>query len=126
MDLKIGMKVHGVVTGVQAYGVFVDVGDHNQGLIHISECQSGYVDDINKLFKAGQTVEALIIDIDEYTKKISLSTRSKKIDETVLSRTNPQRLKHIYYWTNYRIDLGFTTVAKYRQSWLEEAIKNFE
>ncbi|MSE22443.1 S1 RNA-binding domain-containing protein, partial [Lactobacillus parabuchneri] len=56
MNLKVGMKVSGVVTGIQPYGVFVDIGEHQQGLIHISECHSGYVADIYRLFKVGQPV----------------------------------------------------------------------
>ncbi|GHP15076.1 polyribonucleotide nucleotidyltransferase [Lentilactobacillus fungorum] len=121
MILKVGMRVKGKVTGVQPYGVFLDIGDHKQGLIHISECRAGYVEDINKLFQVGQTVQALIIDIDEYSGKISLSTRSRLVDLNIFNDARPVKLPHMHYWTNYRLDIGFSTIAEYRKNWLDEA-----
>ncbi len=69
MKFKVGMTVTGTVTGIQPYGAFVDIGEHTQGLIHISECKSGYVDNIFNMFTIGQPVSTLIIDIDEYSGK---------------------------------------------------------
>lgn len=125
MNLKVGMKVKGVVTGIQPYGVFVDLGNQNQGLIHISECQAGYVEDLDRLFKVGQTVISLIIDIDEYTGKISLSTRSKEVNIDVLKESVVSQFSRHHYWTNYRLDLGFSTLSKKRGEWLKEAEEFF-
>ncbi len=126
MKLKVGMKVQGVVTGIQPYGVFVDLGDQNQGLIHISECRSGYVKDIDQLFKVGQRVVSLIIDIDEFTGKISLSTRSKSVHPEVLNEFAARPSFRNHYWTNYRLNIGFSTLAKHRNDWLNEAREFFE
>ncbi|MBZ2202568.1 MAG: CvfD/Ygs/GSP13 family RNA-binding post-transcriptional regulator [Lentilactobacillus hilgardii] len=121
LGLKVGMKVKGVVTGIQPYGVFVDLGNQNQGLIHISECQSGYVEDINQLFSVGETVSSLIIDIDEYTGKISLSTRSNSVNYEVFKQSANGRFSNHHYWTNYRLNIGFSTLSKRRSEWMEDA-----
>lgn len=124
MSFKIGMKVHGTVTGIQSYGVFLDIGEHMQGLIHISECQAGFVDDLYKIFRVGQTVSALIIDIDEYSGKISLSTRSTDVNLEILRRPKSFRPKRIHYWTDYRLNIGFTSLARAKSGWMRDA-QNF-
>lgn len=126
MKFKVGMKVEGTVTGIQPYGVFVDVGNHMQGLIHISECQTGFVDDIYKLFSVGQIVSALIIDIDEYSGKISLSTRSSEAHIGVIEHIDVFRPKQIHYWTNYRLNIGFRSLATARNAWMRDAQNFFE
>lgn len=125
MRLKIGMRVKGKVTGVQPYGVFVDLGDHQQGLIHISECQAGYVSDIHELFKIGDAVEPLIIDIDQFSGKISLSVRSLIVNFDVFQQSKYNRPQRIHYWTNYRQSIGFSTISRVRNKWLIEAKKLF-
>ena len=126
MNLKVGMKVSGVVTGIQPYGVFVDIGEHQQGLIHISECHSGYVADIYRLFKVGQPVNALIIDIDEYSGKISLSTRTTAVNYSVLLHARGFKPRKIHYWTNYQLSLGFKPIARSKKQWLSDARICFE
>lgn len=124
MSFKIGMKVHGTVTGIQPYGVFLDIGDHTQGLIHISECRTGFVDDLYKIFRIGETVSALIIDIDEYTGKISLSTRSNQVNLEILRHPKSFRPTRIHYWTNYRLNIGFKPLARAKSGWMRDA-QNF-
>ncbi|MFZ4356441.1 CvfD/Ygs/GSP13 family RNA-binding post-transcriptional regulator, partial [Enterococcus gallinarum] len=75
MTYKIGQIIEGKVTGIQTYGAFVSLDNETQGLIHVSEVQSGYTKNIHSLLKVGQPVTVQIIDIDEYSKKISLSLR---------------------------------------------------
>ena len=75
IDYRIGMVLEGRVTGIQPYGAFVALDEETQGLIHISECHHGFVEDIQKYLEVGQKIKVMIIDIDEYTKKISLSVR---------------------------------------------------
>ncbi len=67
MNYRIGDIVTGKVTGIQAYGVFVMLDEKTQGLIHISECQHGFVKDLSDLFQIDQVLEVIILDIDEYT-----------------------------------------------------------
>ena len=76
MTYQIGQVLEGTITGIQPYGAFVALDEHTQGLIHVSEIQSGYTKNINDVVKIGQKVTVQIIDIDEYSHKISLSKRS--------------------------------------------------
>ncbi len=69
MTYKIGQIIEGKVTGIQPYGAFVSLDNETQGLIHVSEVQSGYTKNIHSLLKVGQPVTVQIIDIDEYSKK---------------------------------------------------------
>ena len=64
-NYHIGDVASGKITGIQAYGLFVSLEDGSQGLIHISEIDNGFVDNVQKKFTLGQQVKVLIIDIDE-------------------------------------------------------------
>lgn len=70
MTYKIGQIIKGKITGIQPYGAFVSLDEETQGLIHVSEVQSGYTKSIHTLLKVGQPVTVQIIDIDEYSKKL--------------------------------------------------------
>ena len=73
MNYKIGMTIQGKVTGIQPYGAFVSLDNNQQGLIHVSEVKHGFIKNISDELTVGDTVTVQVIDIDEYTKKISLS-----------------------------------------------------
>lgn len=74
-DLKPGMKLEGVVTNVTAFGAFVDVGVHQDGLIHISELADHYVKDPSDVVKAGDRLKVTVLTIDVERKRIALSAR---------------------------------------------------
>ncbi|KRN27491.1 RNA-binding protein [Lactobacillus selangorensis] len=121
MTYRIGDIVEGKVTGIQPYGAFVALDRHTQGLIHISECQHGFVKDINSLFKVDQMVRVVILDIDEYSQKISLSIRALTPDPNL----TPYRHKK-HYWTNRRVHIGFRPIAEQMPGWLDEAVESFQ
>ncbi len=75
-DLKVGMRLEGVVTNVTAFGAFVDVGVHQDGLVHISELADQYVKDPADVVKAGQVIKVRVLDVDAQRKRISLSAKS--------------------------------------------------
>ena len=75
MDYKIGMVINGKITGIQPYGAFVSLDNNQQGLIHVSEVKHGFIKNIADELEVGQKVTVKVIDIDEYTQKISLSLR---------------------------------------------------
>ncbi len=75
-DLTVGMELEGVVTNVANFGAFVDIGVHQDGLVHISEIADKFVDDLNKFVKVGQVVKVRVMEIKENLKRISLSMRS--------------------------------------------------
>ena len=76
-DLRPGMTLPGIVTNVTAFGAFVDVGVHQDGLVHISQLADRFVRDANEVVKVGQRVEVRVLEVDAARKRISLSLRSR-------------------------------------------------
>ncbi len=74
-DLQIGMRLPGIVTNITAFGAFVDIGVHQDGLVHISAISNTFVKDINSVLKLHQHVMATVIDIDRKRNRISLSMK---------------------------------------------------
>lgn len=74
-DLKEGMKLPGIVTNVTNFGAFVDVGVHQDGLVHISHLADTFVDDPNKIVKVGQQVTVTVLEVDLKRNRISLSMK---------------------------------------------------
>ncbi|OYD97200.1 RNA-binding transcriptional accessory protein [Nostoc sp. 'Peltigera membranacea cyanobiont' 213] len=77
-DLKVGMELEGIVTNVANFGAFVDIGVHQDGLVHISQLADRFIDDPNKVVKVGQVVKVKVLEIDEKLKRISLSMKAVK------------------------------------------------
>lgn len=77
-DLKIGMILEGVVTNVTDFGCFVDIGVHQDGLVHISELSDSFVDNPSKIVKPQDVVKVRVILVDETRKRIGLSMKSDK------------------------------------------------
>lgn len=94
-DLKPGMILEGCVTNVTAFGAFVDVGVHQDGLVHISELSTAYVKDPNEVVKAGDKLKVKVLEIDLDRKRISLSTRLENTavepKEAQARRASPQK-----------------------------------
>ncbi len=76
-DVKEGMKLEGLVTNVTAFGAFVDIGVHQDGLIHLSELSDNYVSDPASVVKAGDRLSVTVIGVDRARGRISLSAKSK-------------------------------------------------
>src|SRR4051794_40368507 len=74
-DLKPGMILEGVVTNVAAFGAFVDVGVHQDGLVHVSALSTTFVKDPRDVVKSGDVVKVRVVDVDEARKRISLTMR---------------------------------------------------
>nr|WP_319515878.1 Tex family protein [uncultured Cohaesibacter sp.] len=75
-DLLPGMRLEGTVTNVAAFGAFVDIGVHQDGLVHISQLSDSFVTDPSKVVKAGQVVKVVVTSVDEKAKRIGLSMKS--------------------------------------------------
>jgi protein Tex len=75
--LKPGMALEGVVTNVTAFGAFVDIGVHQDGLVHISELSDRYVSDPAAVVKAGDRIKVRVLEVDAARKRIALSARSQ-------------------------------------------------
>lgn len=121
MDYRIGDILVGQVTGIQPYGVFILLDDQTQGLVHISECSAGFVDDLHQIVHIGDVVKVLVLDIDEYSQKISLSLRAL-MDNTL---TDTSRHKK-FFWTNQRSNNGFKAISDVKEQWVSEALSFFD
>ncbi|MFD1464729.1 CvfD/Ygs/GSP13 family RNA-binding post-transcriptional regulator [Lapidilactobacillus mulanensis] len=117
---RIGDILPGTVTGIQPYGVFVLLDDQVQGLIHISECTSGYVDDLSQVIHIGDQVQVMVLDLDEFSQKLSLSLRSLANEPISPSTTHKK-----FFWTNQRVNRGYQAIAEVKDQWISEALAYF-
>lgn len=76
-DLAPGMKLPGIVTNVANFGAFVDIGVHQDGLVHVSQLADYFVSNPTDVVKVGQHVEVAVVEVDEARKRISLSMKTK-------------------------------------------------
>lgn len=75
-DLKEGMTLDGVVTNIVAFGAFVDIGVHQDGLVHVSQLSDSYVSDPNAVVRVGQKVKVRVMSVDMERNRIALSMNS--------------------------------------------------
>ncbi len=75
-DLKPGMQLEGVVTNVTRFGAFVDIGVHQDGLVHVSELAHRFIKDPGEFVKVGQIVKVTVLTVDAKAKRIGLSMKS--------------------------------------------------
>jgi len=77
-DLKEGMILEGIITNVVNFGAFIDIGVHQDGLIHISQLSDQFVSDPNQIVKVGQVVKVKVLEINQQLKRVSLSLKDLK------------------------------------------------
>jgi len=87
-DLKPGMVLEGTVTNVAAFGAFVDIGVHQDGLVHVSQLADRFVKDPHEVVKAGDVVKVRVVDVDAARKRIALSM--KKDDGSAQRQPGPR------------------------------------
>jgi uncharacterized protein len=80
-DLKVGMKLPGVVTNITAFGAFVDVGVHQDGLVHLSHLADRFVKDPNEVVTVNQKVQVTVMEVDIARKRIGLSMKADPFAE---------------------------------------------
>ncbi len=85
-DLEVGMLLEGVVTNVANFGAFVDIGVHQDGLVHVSQLANRFVKDPREVVKAGQVVKVKVVECDLKRRRISLTM---KLDADVTTGRNP-------------------------------------
>lgn len=90
-DLKPGMALEGVVTNVTAFGAFVDIGVHQDGLVHVSELADRFVKDPREVVKAGDVVKVRVKEVDAERKRIALTMKSGAIAASSANRTGDTR-----------------------------------
>ena len=89
-DLKIGMKLPGIVTNITNFGAFVDIGVHQDGLVHLSQITNRFIKDPNEVLKVHQKVEVTVTEVDVNRKRISLSMKVNEPREQPKPREQPR------------------------------------
>ncbi|SEQ27703.1 uncharacterized protein SAMN04488038_105113 [Solimonas aquatica] len=90
-DLKPGMMLEGTVTNVAAFGAFVDIGVHQDGLVHVSQLSDRFVKDPREVVKAGQIVKVRVVDVDVKRQRIALSMKKDDGSAAPISRSGDAR-----------------------------------
>jgi uncharacterized protein len=81
-DLRVGMALEGIVTNVTAFGAFVDVGVHQDGLIHVSQLADKFVKDPHEVAKVGDKISVRVLEVDLARKRIALTAKSGPMPST--------------------------------------------
>jgi len=84
-DLRPGMMLEGTVTNVAAFGAFVDIGVHQDGLVHVSQLADRYIKDAHEVVKAGDVVKVRVLEVDIPRKRISLTMKKDSSDAPRMS-----------------------------------------
>ncbi len=111
---KKGKIVKGSITGIEKYGIFVNLDNYYSGLIHISEISKGFVKDINDYVEIGETIYAKVLDVDENENHIKLSIKdiNYKIKN---SKCETSSIKEV--------GTGFEKLDENREIWIKEKLK---
>ena len=91
-DLKVDMELEGVVSNVAAFGAFVDIGVHQDGLVHVSELANHFVKDPREVVKVGQIVHVRVLEVDVARNRISLSMKNRNNSSNKVARSNKARM----------------------------------
>jgi general stress protein 13 len=108
-NLKPGKIVIGSVTGIVSYGVFVNLDEYYNGLIHISEISSDYVKNINDYVNIGEKIFVKVIDVDDESYQVKLSI--KDIDYKIKTQSN-KKIRETKY--------GFKLLQEKLPQWVEK------
>jgi uncharacterized protein len=101
-DLTVGMKLPGIITNVTAFGAFVDVGVHQDGLVHVSHLSDQFVRDASEVVKVGQKVSVTVMEVDLSRNRISLSMKSKPDFEPRQRNSSPSAERRLQRENNNR------------------------
>jgi uncharacterized protein len=90
-DLKVGMKLPGIVTNITNFGAFVDIGVHQDGLVHLSQITNRYIKDPNEVLKVHQKVDVTVTEVDVARKRIALSMKENEKREPATFKPREQK-----------------------------------
>lgn len=109
---KTGEIVLGCVTGIEKYGIFVNLDEYYSGLIHISEVSSAFVRNIHDYVKVGETIKVKILEEDEENHHVKLSIKDF---EYRIGKKKNEKINET--------DSGFSTLGNRLEQWIEEKFK---
>ena len=107
--------VVGYVTGIEKYGIFVNLDEYYSGLIHISEISSNFVRDVNDYVNIGETIKMRIVEVDEESHHVKLSI--KDIDYRMEKKKRNKIVETVH---------GFSTLKEQLPVWIDGKIKEIE
>jgi uncharacterized protein len=90
-DLKPGMVLEGVVTNVANFGAFVDVGVHQDGLVHVSQLADRFIRDPKEVVKVGQIVSVTVVEVNEKLKRIALSMKKQPLGDGKMGKEKKEK-----------------------------------
>lgn len=111
---KKGKIVKGSITGIEKYGIFVNLDNYYSGLIHISEISKGFVKDVRDYVEMGETIYAKVIDVDEAENHVKLSIK----DINYRIKENDKAIPNIK-----EVGTGFMLLQEKREVWIQEKLK---
>lgn len=112
-NFEIGKVVVGKVTGIEKYGIFINVDDEYTGLIHISEISDGFVKNVEDFAKIGESIKTKIIDIDQKTKHMKLSIKNvENLSNKNYKKSSSKMLTEI--------GAGFKPLSDNLDNWIQE------
>lgn len=103
-DLKVGMSLEGVVTNVTDFGAFVDIGVHQDGLVHLSQLADRFIKDPKEVVKVGQIVTVRVLEVNESLRRISLTMKKENAQQRSVSKPQSQKDKRMHAETRFSID----------------------
>lgn len=112
-DYKTGSIVKGQVTGIESYGVFVNVDNEYSGLIHISEVSNDFVSDIHKFLEVDEVIYCQVLEVNEDTKQLKLSIKNINYKSDNKSKVKESRL-------------GFLPLRNHLDKWIEDKISEIK
>lgn len=115
-----GDTVSGKVTGIQPYGAFVALDDQTQGLVHISEITHGYVKEVSEYLAVGQEVDVKVLEVDEKSKKISLSIRALQ-EQPVAAQKTEKPKQSLQSHVNESDSEGFNSLKEKMEEWIKRS-----
>ena len=107
--------VTGYVTGIEKYGIFVNLDEYYSGLIHISEISPNFVRNVNDYVNIGETIKMKIVSVDEKNHQVKLSIKNLDYRIGKKKRTKIVETKH-----------GFSTLKDNLSTWIDEKIKEID
>ena len=90
-DLQVGMTLPGIITNITAFGAFVDIGVHQDGLVHVSQLSNRFVKDPNEIVKVSQKVQVKVTEVDVARKRIALTMKTEEASPVKPKFKKPER-----------------------------------
>ena len=115
-DYKVGKIVKATVTGIESYGIFVNLDEYYSVLIHISEISHGFVKDVHNFVKIGDIINVQILDVDEKTNHLKLSIKN-------INYANSRKVAKKFIRETVH---GFSTLKHQLPLWIAESEKKYK